>query len=366
MQGERSNTHLLVPKFTRPGAQGRTKSRNGCLTCKQRRKKCDEARPKCGACAIERWDCEFPPAKSIAKVSRPKRFASGSATIARPTFLPGLTPQELEMFSFYTAQRMSSIDLCLNSPGADEFIIKMSITEPCVRHAVLAASYAVRDSFWPAADHAERASNLRRLLRHYNLAIKELVRIKEEVENQEAMVTRRRPDRISAIMCASVVLASADHVSAHLFETVLGEDESAGKLRTMFHLKAFCAILQDTRTVSLIDDGGGGAWDRKSQFDDDISSIARLVSTFLTQNGLYEEEVQRFKTQNKSAGSYGWNRNNSRTMVEDCSEMEIYHGLTASYSSGNYTGPLILSYEGQVGRTLDPYVLGSTDPRDCI
>ncbi|OOQ84050.1 putative C6 finger domain protein [Penicillium brasilianum] len=37
-----------------------TKSRNGCYKCKQRRVKCDEERPTCGACFIRGEDCVFP------------------------------------------------------------------------------------------------------------------------------------------------------------------------------------------------------------------------------------------------------------------------------------------------------------------
>ncbi|KNG88491.1 hypothetical protein ANOM_003232 [Aspergillus nomiae NRRL 13137] len=37
------------------------KSRNGCYTCKQRRVKCDEVRPVCGACSFRGESCSFPP-----------------------------------------------------------------------------------------------------------------------------------------------------------------------------------------------------------------------------------------------------------------------------------------------------------------
>ncbi|KAI6355911.1 hypothetical protein MCOR25_008067 [Pyricularia grisea] len=292
-------------KFTRPGAEGRTKSRTGCLTCKQRRKKCDEVKPKCGGCLVERWDCEFSVRVTIVKAPWQNQVASGSATIvrARPALLPDLTQQELEMFSFYAKQRMGSVDLIFNDTEALDFIIKISMSEPCVRQAVLAASYAVRHSFFPAADHSGRARDLEGLLRHYNLAIGDLValQIEHEGENQQAVVRRRRPDCISAIICASFVLASVDHISTDLSSTVLGEEESAGRFRTMFHLKALCAMLQDSKPISLIDDGGRGAWDRNSQFDDEIAMMAGLVSTFLTQTSLYDEEVQRFTAQKASA-----------------------------------------------------------------
>ncbi|TLS23343.1 uncharacterized protein PpBr36_06746 [Pyricularia pennisetigena] len=333
MQDRRRIKQRLAPKLTRPGAKGHTKSKTGCLTCKQRRKKCDEARPKCGGCVAAGWDCEFPPANAVAKRSRPpQQHGFGSATIARPSLLPDLTRQELEMFHFYSGYRMSGLGLILSSPGAEDLVIKMSVYEPCVRQGVLAASYAVRDSYWPAADRAERARNLGRLLRHYNLAIGEVValRVEQEEANQEGAVKTSRPERIAAIMCASLVLATVDHISAHMFSAVLGEGESGGRSRTLFHLKAFSAILMDSRPVSLVDDGGGGAWDRKSQFDDDVSMMVHLVSTFLMQNALYDEEVKRFKAQRASAAApHGWNSSGSRITEEEEGyyEMETYQDL---------------------------------------
>ncbi|KAE8365651.1 hypothetical protein BDV27DRAFT_101925 [Aspergillus caelatus] len=56
------------------------KSRNGCYTCKQRRVKCDEVRPVCGACSFRGESCSYPPAPSISvdsdgsqRLRKPKR-----------------------------------------------------------------------------------------------------------------------------------------------------------------------------------------------------------------------------------------------------------------------------------------------------
>ncbi|KAJ5934274.1 hypothetical protein N7466_003821 [Penicillium verhagenii] len=47
---------------TRPKRRIRhTKSRNGCFPCKNRRVKCDEERPICGACFVRNDECTFPP-----------------------------------------------------------------------------------------------------------------------------------------------------------------------------------------------------------------------------------------------------------------------------------------------------------------
>lgn len=40
-------------------AMPEVRSRNGCITCKRRRRKCDEARPNCGSCQNRRLKCEY-------------------------------------------------------------------------------------------------------------------------------------------------------------------------------------------------------------------------------------------------------------------------------------------------------------------
>ncbi|KAF2754341.1 hypothetical protein EJ05DRAFT_504432 [Pseudovirgaria hyperparasitica] len=50
-------------KFRRPHG----KSRNGCLRCKQQRKKCDEIKPSCSRCVAYGYTCCYPQAKSSQK-----------------------------------------------------------------------------------------------------------------------------------------------------------------------------------------------------------------------------------------------------------------------------------------------------------
>jgi len=47
------------PATEKPPA-GDVRSRTGCLTCKKRRKKCDEVHPVCGGCQQRQLKCEYP------------------------------------------------------------------------------------------------------------------------------------------------------------------------------------------------------------------------------------------------------------------------------------------------------------------
>ena len=44
----------------RPHSQRIVRVRTGCWTCRRRKKKCDEARPKCGGCTRNRLSCSWP------------------------------------------------------------------------------------------------------------------------------------------------------------------------------------------------------------------------------------------------------------------------------------------------------------------
>ncbi|KAL1838831.1 hypothetical protein VTJ49DRAFT_2188 [Mycothermus thermophilus] len=84
---------------------GYTKSRTGCLRCKQRRVKCDEARPACGACVRHGIECSLstapppsankPPPPAPARRSRPIKAptdASNASTTAANTQPPTPAP----------------------------------------------------------------------------------------------------------------------------------------------------------------------------------------------------------------------------------------------------------------------------------
>ncbi|KAL4794842.1 fungal-specific transcription factor domain-containing protein [Aspergillus venezuelensis] len=48
-------------------------SKNGCLVCRRRKKKCDERRPACAACQRNGFDCVWPSTETVRQTRRPRR-----------------------------------------------------------------------------------------------------------------------------------------------------------------------------------------------------------------------------------------------------------------------------------------------------
>ncbi len=77
--------HILKNRLnSTPGTDSvkHRRTRNGCFTCRNRRVKCDEARPICDRCRKGNRTCEFPPP---VKPSKRKHRPSGNQTVPRPT-----------------------------------------------------------------------------------------------------------------------------------------------------------------------------------------------------------------------------------------------------------------------------------------
>ncbi|KAL2871021.1 Zn(II)2Cys6 transcription factor [Aspergillus lucknowensis] len=98
--------HRLPRRHRTPHA----KSRNGCYTCKQRRVKCDEVKPACGACSSRGDPCTFPtPATSISTPPENVR----TRRKARRHVLPShsLQPLEFPQSGLSPAQHCGILDL---------------------------------------------------------------------------------------------------------------------------------------------------------------------------------------------------------------------------------------------------------------
>jgi hypothetical protein len=107
--------------------------RTGCLTCKARKVKCDETKPACLRCVKTGRRCD-----GYAPVSPP----SGRSGLA---LSPQLTPEfesaeERRAFDYYRARSAPLIGSALDIEFWGGLVVKLSVREPVVRHAMLALS----------------------------------------------------------------------------------------------------------------------------------------------------------------------------------------------------------------------------------
>ncbi|KAJ5716533.1 hypothetical protein N7493_008444 [Penicillium malachiteum] len=98
-----------------------TKSRNGCLTCKSRRVKCDEEQPVCGACSVRGDECVFPcprsPRVETRRSPRPS-IETSSHHVAHSVMLPGVNADHINPLNFNVPPKRPSnpgeLTGCLN------------------------------------------------------------------------------------------------------------------------------------------------------------------------------------------------------------------------------------------------------------
>ncbi|CAI6094456.1 unnamed protein product [Clonostachys chloroleuca] len=80
----------LVASLRKPYHSKRThsKSRKGCLSCKTRKVKCDEAQPTCRRCFVREAECVYPPT-TTSSIARPSRTVGHSPQSRSSSHSPG-------------------------------------------------------------------------------------------------------------------------------------------------------------------------------------------------------------------------------------------------------------------------------------
>lgn len=151
------------------------RSKTGCLSCRLRKKKCDEAKPRCQACCRNRLDCEWPGQLSSDSIpgsasqqtsatqdetlaSAPVSIASHSQSPTRDLPRPGtactLTPASVALLRHYLEYTAGL--LCTSPPGKSPFItvvLPLAYADDLLMHTVLALSgthLECRQSRWQA------------------------------------------------------------------------------------------------------------------------------------------------------------------------------------------------------------------------
>lgn len=136
---------------TKPnGRLGSRKSRRGCLTCKKRKVKCDEAKPICGRCAAGGHTCQgytdpfiSNDTRAVARASRsPSTHSSVSSSFppSRSISPLPLDPVNLRAFHYFSAELSPVLGAPLGKAFWETSVLRVSQSEPAVQQALTALS----------------------------------------------------------------------------------------------------------------------------------------------------------------------------------------------------------------------------------
>ncbi|KAM5344007.1 hypothetical protein ACJ41O_012544 [Fusarium nematophilum] len=172
--------------MARAGAGGR-KVRTGCITCKIRKVKCDEAKPACKRCTSTGRHCDgYQTAVNDA----------ASATAARLLMPRHVSPVigttvEARALQYFFQAAGPSLSGAMDSSFWTHVVMRLSTSEPAVKHSVIAISSLYEQGQGPPQGTPATSSSLpsshRLALRHYNAAIQEL-RAMNSWEKQPAVL----------------------------------------------------------------------------------------------------------------------------------------------------------------------------------
>ncbi|KAH8729832.1 hypothetical protein BGZ61DRAFT_504582 [Ilyonectria robusta] len=128
----RATSSSPSPSPKASGRKGSKKVRTGCITCKIRKVKCDEAKPHCLRCVRTGRKCDG--------------YRESTRSTPEPLALspvPGLgfgSDREAHAFDYYRARSAKILSGAIDAGFWGGLVLKLSATEPAVRHAILAVS----------------------------------------------------------------------------------------------------------------------------------------------------------------------------------------------------------------------------------
>ncbi|KAH8808971.1 fungal-specific transcription factor domain-containing protein [Xylogone sp. PMI_703] len=246
-------------------------TKDGCNTCKVRRKKCDETRPACLRCTSTGRICDLLTSRPTrnSKTQTPNHSSSTSpatvtavtnshaalsvsyprlnlaAVFSLPSQLAIRSQQESQYFDFFRSRCIRDFSTCCSEYLWKQVILQACSNEPFILHAVLAISALYRSHLQSINQLAQTESNpVEYSLKQYNLAIQSLrAKLQNGGELREA------------------VLACLLFVSIEICQ---GRDSSA-----MVHIKNGEDLLKAISATKQYGSGSDG-------FDEIVSTYARI------------------------------------------------------------------------------------------
>ncbi|TDZ37654.1 Aspercryptin biosynthesis cluster-specific transcription regulator atnN [Colletotrichum trifolii] len=118
-----------------------TKSRSGCITCKKRRVRCDEAKPTCGNCAKSKRQCEGYLSKA-SPADYAKHLLESRPLLIKPCYESHMFTDQLQKDHFDYWMAFTREFTLFPSDLMSHMIPQIAREEPAIRHAAFAIGAA--------------------------------------------------------------------------------------------------------------------------------------------------------------------------------------------------------------------------------
>lgn len=207
---------------------GRIRSRNGCLSCKARKKKCDEVKPRCAACrrnqlvcewsewVFDKVDCRNDASQGASgRLSLP--YGAGSRTLSIPPSVPilyagsgrpcALTPLSALLLGHYLAETAGILVMMpSDSNPCVTILLPLGHTDDLLMHGLLAVSGA--HMAYRENDKTEVAEAA---ILHYTLLLRQLRAELSSLREHDSEKMERLL-RVLLILCQYEVSTGSRHV----------------------------------------------------------------------------------------------------------------------------------------------------------
>jgi hypothetical protein len=150
---------------------GVSKVRSGCLTCKSRHLKCDEAQPSCLRCIRSQRECRR--RKSELRELSIVHYISPAPSHPISEW-PSLTPSEQRWFYIFRTWTGPELAGAYNSELWLRYITHIALSEPAIKHAILGVT-ALHKQFRNGKDNTAVDDDMAYALNHYTSALGLLV-----------------------------------------------------------------------------------------------------------------------------------------------------------------------------------------------
>ncbi|KAF8537395.1 fungal-specific transcription factor domain-containing protein [Trichophaea hybrida] len=162
----RPRKHPVPPlKTTQKVTKGRSKT--GCITCRRRKKKCDETKPECNNCVKNSVVCQGYPEKTVWQPGRQKNEVRQAATVisrSLPTLVDGLETRMDQYLLDHFTHRVSRILTLFDdeSNPFHDYLLPLAMRHRALMHSLLALSsshLANTNGHHPDYEHAQGADS---------------------------------------------------------------------------------------------------------------------------------------------------------------------------------------------------------------